>query len=209
MDVIHRESHFNFIKIHVLSHFSDHIRHFGNIAMYSTEFGELRQRERIKDRWRQSNQNDARGQIVNSSRRLHAIRMRLFNLESHLRGATDGSVDILQSFESTTSAVTGPVVHRRILEGCRDEGSNVLDFSKVLGVPLESLGSELIRYSQHNLPTEGQLPKDHVILQLLLVVALTQLKITVMVFQESDLYAVHPALCMGTLHFRFQGSRNH
>ena len=47
MDLIHSESHFNFIKIHLLSHFSDHIRQFGNIPMFSTEFGELTQKEQI------------------------------------------------------------------------------------------------------------------------------------------------------------------
>jgi len=38
MDLIHGESHFSFIKIHLLSHFSDHIHQFGNIPMYSMEF---------------------------------------------------------------------------------------------------------------------------------------------------------------------------
>jgi len=41
MDLIHRESHFNFIKIHLLSNLSDHIRRFGNIPICSTEFGQL------------------------------------------------------------------------------------------------------------------------------------------------------------------------
>jgi len=54
MDLLHRESHFNFIKIHLLSHFSDNIRQFGNIPMYSKEFGELAHKEEIKDGWRRS-----------------------------------------------------------------------------------------------------------------------------------------------------------
>jgi len=37
MDMIHGESHFTFIKMHLLSHFCDHIPEFGNIPMYSTE----------------------------------------------------------------------------------------------------------------------------------------------------------------------------
>ena len=51
MDLIHSESHFNFIKIYLLHYFSDHIHQFGNISMYSTEFGELTHKEQIKDRW--------------------------------------------------------------------------------------------------------------------------------------------------------------
>jgi len=58
MDMIHTESHFNLVKMHLLSHFSDHIRQFGNIPMYSTEFGVLAQKEQIKDGWRRLNKND-------------------------------------------------------------------------------------------------------------------------------------------------------
>jgi len=52
MDLIYRELHFNLIKIHLLSHFSDPIRQFGNIPMYSTDFGDLAHKEQIKDGWR-------------------------------------------------------------------------------------------------------------------------------------------------------------
>jgi len=41
MNMINAKSHFNFIKMHLLSHFCDHIRQFGNILMYSTKIGEL------------------------------------------------------------------------------------------------------------------------------------------------------------------------
>jgi len=66
MDLIFCESHFNFIKMHLLSHFCDHIRQFGNIPMYSTEFGELAHKTQIKAGWQQSNKNDASRQIVQS-----------------------------------------------------------------------------------------------------------------------------------------------
>jgi len=209
MDLIHRESHFNFIKIHLLSHFSDHIRQFGNIPMYSTEFGELAHKEQIKDGGRQSNKNDAVRQIVDSYSRQHAIRMRVLNLESLRSRGADLSADVLQHLAGTTSAVTRPVVRRRILKGRRDDVSNVLDLSKVSGVSLESICRELIRYRRHNLPTERQLPEDHAILQLLRVELLKQLEIPVVAFQESDVYDIHRARCTGALHFRNQGCRNH
>jgi len=82
MDLIHRQWHFNFIKIHLLSHFSDHIRQFGNIPMYSTAVGELAHKEQIKDGWRRWNESDARRQIVHRYSRQHAIRMRLLKLKS-------------------------------------------------------------------------------------------------------------------------------
>ena len=59
MDMINAESHFNFVKMHLLSHFCDHIRQFGNTPMYSTEIGELAHKTQIKEGWRQSNKNDA------------------------------------------------------------------------------------------------------------------------------------------------------
>jgi len=77
MDMIHTESHFNFVKMHLLSDFSDDIRQFGNIPMYSTECGELAHKEQIKDGWRRSNKNDVEQQILPSYGRRHVIRMRL------------------------------------------------------------------------------------------------------------------------------------
>jgi len=82
LDLVRGESHFNFIKMHLLSHFCDHIRQFGNIPMYSTEIGKLAHKTQIKDGWHQSNKNDAARQIVDSYGRQHAIRMRLLNRES-------------------------------------------------------------------------------------------------------------------------------
>jgi len=142
MDSTHRESHFNFIKIHLLPHFSDHIRQFGNIPIYSKEFGELAHNEQIMDRWRRSNKNDAGCKIMHSYSHQHAIRMRLLNLEYHRSRGADLSGDILQHLASTTSAVTAPLVHRRIVKGCCHELSNILNLSKVLGVSLESICRE-------------------------------------------------------------------
>ena len=42
-DLIRRENHFNFIKMHYLTHFASHLRRFGSISMYSTEIGKLAQ----------------------------------------------------------------------------------------------------------------------------------------------------------------------
>jgi len=66
MELIHSESNFNFVKMHLISHFRDHIYMFGNIPMYSTECGELAHTEQIKDGWRRSNKIDAARQILSS-----------------------------------------------------------------------------------------------------------------------------------------------
>jgi len=66
MELINTESNFNFIKMHVICDFHDQIYQFGNIPMYSTEFGELANNEQIKDWWRRSNKIDPARQIRNS-----------------------------------------------------------------------------------------------------------------------------------------------
>jgi len=98
--------------MHLLSHFGDHIRQFGNIRMYSTEIGELPHKTQIKDGWRQSNKNDAARQIVHSYGGQHAIRMRLLNLESLKCRDAELSGDVLHHLDRTASTVTGaaPVV---------------------------------------------------------------------------------------------------
>jgi len=66
LELVSGESHFNFIKMHLRSHFCDHTRQFGNIPIYSTEIQELAQKTQIKDGWRQSNKNDAACHILHS-----------------------------------------------------------------------------------------------------------------------------------------------
>jgi len=139
MDLIHHELHFNFIKIHLVSHFSDHIGQFCNIPMYSSSLESSHRRNKSRTDGDDRIKSDAVRQIVHSYSPQHAIRMRLLNLKSLQRRRADLSVDALQHLESTTSGVTGPVVHRRILKGRWDDVSNVLDFSKVSGVSLESI----------------------------------------------------------------------
>jgi len=134
MDMIHGESHFNFIKIHLLSHFCDDLPQFGNIPMYSTEIGELAHKMQIKEGWRQSNKNHAAGQIVHSYGRQHAIRMRLLNLQSLKNRGADLSPNILKPLDRTTSTVSPPVICRRILKGRRSDVSNIFDFSQISGV---------------------------------------------------------------------------
>jgi len=81
MELIHPESNFNFVKMHLISHFRDQIYMFGTIPMYSTKYGELAHTEQIKDGWRRSNKIDTARLILSSYSRQHAIRMRILNLE--------------------------------------------------------------------------------------------------------------------------------
>ena len=51
MELIHCESKFHFVKMDLISHFRNHIYTFGNIPMYSTEYGERAHKVQIKDEW--------------------------------------------------------------------------------------------------------------------------------------------------------------
>ena len=208
IDMIHTESHFNFVKMYLLSHFSDHIRQFGNIPMYSTEFRELAHKEQIKDGWRPSNKNHVERQILQSYGRQHAIRMRFLNPNSLRRRGANLGDEVLGFLDKTTSTVSTPAARGRILKGLCDNVSDVLDFCKGLGISLDRICLELIRYSRHNLPTERHLPEEPAILQLLPVDLLTQLEIPVLAFQDNDVYDIHGALCTGPHRFRNQESWN-
>jgi len=72
-DLIWRENHFNFIKMHYLTHFASHVWRFGSISMYSTEIGELAHKDQIKDGYRRSNKNEAARQILSHYGRQHAL----------------------------------------------------------------------------------------------------------------------------------------
>jgi len=117
--------------MHLLSHFCDHKRKFGNIPMYSPEIGDLADKTQIKEGWRQSNKNDAARQVVHSYGHQHAIQMRLLNLQSLKNRGADLSPDFLKHLDRTTSAVSLSVICRRILKGRRGDVSNIVDFSRI------------------------------------------------------------------------------
>ena len=94
------------------------------------------------------------------------------------------------------------------MKGRRGDVSDIQDFCRVLRISRESVYSELIRYSGHNLPTERRIPDDPVILRSLPVELLMHLEVPVLAFQETDVYDIHRARCTGALDFRNQGSRN-
>src|SRR5205807_6569859 len=105
--------------------------------------------------------------------------MRLLNLDSLQPGGANLAADVLHHLDKT-SAVSWPPPRCRILKGCRDDVSDIMDFCKVLGVSPETMYHELIQYRQHNLPTDRRLPEYAATLRLLLVELLTQLEIPIL-----------------------------
>ena len=109
MDLIHSESHFNFIKMYLLIHFADQIRQFGNIPMYSTKYVELAHEEQINDPWRHSNKNDVTRRILHSYGCRHEIRIRLLTLESLRPHRANLDTNALEHLDTTgTVSATVP-----------------------------------------------------------------------------------------------------
>ena len=159
MALSHTESHFNFIKMHLLSHFRDHIRQFRNIPIYSIEYGELAHKAQINDGWWKSNKKDPERQIMHSYGRLHRIRMRLLTLDSLRLNGADLPADVLEHLD-TTSTDAAPAPGCRIRKGGRDDVTDVMYLCRVMEVSSKSFYRELIQYSRHSLPTEHHLPED-------------------------------------------------
>jgi len=119
IELISSESNFNFVKMHLISHFRDHIYMFSNIPMYSTEYGQHAYQEQIKDGWRRSYKIDAARQIISSCCRQDAICMTLLNLAFLQRAGADFPTEVVEHLEKTRPALTPPA-HLRILKGRRD-----------------------------------------------------------------------------------------
>ena len=83
-DIYDEEVDLNFVKIHLLSHYGDHIRYFGNIQMYSTESGETNHKTMIKKGYRRSNKNDASHQILRTYARLDSFKIHEINIQVDL-----------------------------------------------------------------------------------------------------------------------------
>ena len=61
--LLEKQAHFNFPKMHLLLHYCDQIREFGELVQYSTEVSES-MHGTFEDAYRRSNRNDAVTQIL-------------------------------------------------------------------------------------------------------------------------------------------------
>lgn len=71
---IQERSHFNFIKLHVVMHYREHVERLGSIPQYSTDVSELAHVQQVKETYRASNKVGAATQILDyGGRRLVPI----------------------------------------------------------------------------------------------------------------------------------------
>jgi hypothetical protein len=91
-------SHFNFPKLHLLSHFSHCIRRFGSLPMWSTESTERAHKEQIKRGYQASNHGITyEAQIISHYLRTQTLQMRELNLKSLAYDGLygEGTADVL------------------------------------------------------------------------------------------------------------------
>jgi len=144
-DLIRRENHFNFIKMHYLTHFASHIRRFGSISMYSTEIGELAHKDQIKDGYRRSNKNDGARQILSQCCRQHVVGMRLQTIEalSKVKGvivAKDSRME-MPGFSSYSTP-------RRVLNGRIKNTSTRTELSTTLNSDYSDMVQETLHFTR-------------------------------------------------------------
>jgi hypothetical protein len=217
---IHRsKSHFNFIKLHLLVHYCSHVRNFGNIPMYSTDVGELAHKVQIKEGYRHSNKNDASRQILDFYGRVHAVSMRLLTLHAlqaerseHQGVLADADRLFLDELSPSGPAVqltrTEDTRPRKLLRGRYANVDNFDQLSKNLGVPVDRVFDELVRYSRRSLTDQEGLPENTGRQGRMQVEQFNQLQIPVLAFQETNVYDTHHARTTGERSFRNGASRN-
>ena len=205
-DLIRRENHFNFIKMHYLTHFASHVRRFGSISMYSTEIGELAHKDQIKDGYRRSNKNDAARQILSQYGRQHALGVRLQTIEalSKVKGvivAEDSGIE-MPAFSSHSTP-------RRVLKGRMKNTSTLTELCTTINIYYSDMMPEILRFTRQSAVDDRRLPADPTELGLLPLEGFAQVEIPVADFQETDRFQIHRAHCPGTKAFRNGGPRNH
>jgi hypothetical protein len=215
-DHLRSRSHFNFIKIHLLVHYSSHVREFGNIPMYSTDVGELAHKVQIKEGYRNSNKNDAVRQILAYYGRIHAFSMRYLTLHALEKPGEQGGLpeDIERLLQGETRPThprqtqekgAGP---KRLLKGPLANVDSLMHLSRNIDIPVDRILEELVRYNRRSLKGEDCLTEDVGSLSIMPVEQFGQLQIPVPKFQETDEYDIHHARSTGKKTFRNGGCRN-
>jgi hypothetical protein len=111
--LLEEESDFNFIKLHLLSHFSEHGKELGHLTNVSAELPERLHRE-LKDACRRSNKHNAHQQILQSMTQTSHFDYRELNIEAEKRETTNTN----RSKEPIDRRIHSPQSSRKMLRKC-------------------------------------------------------------------------------------------
>jgi len=82
-DFLTTGAHYNFPKMHLISHFADQITRYGSLPQYSTEICEASHKP-LKDAYRRSNHINPMPQIIRTYTRAYSFAMREWNIQQWL-----------------------------------------------------------------------------------------------------------------------------
>src|SRR5205807_2037502 len=153
-NLIQRSNHFNFIKMHYLSHFASHVRRFGSISMDSTEIGKLAHKDQIKDGYRRSNKNEAAQQSLSQYGCQRALGMRLQTIEVLLK--SEGLTEV-ENTGMGIPASSGLSTPRRVLKGCTKNISMLTELCRALNINYCDMTEEML----HSIKTGAANPQLH------------------------------------------------
>ena len=195
-DIYDEDVDFNFVKIHLLSHFGDHVRRFGNIQMYSTESGETSHKTMIKEGYRRSNRNDASHQILQTYARLDSFKIHEMNVEADITRPIEDELHDKRHKRQVGSVTRQPIGFTSTVETISELNSTLRNLPDLLHNYYRrksSIGSEVDMDSVKQFPVE--------ICRLL--------RVPIENFQDVREVTWHLLRCTGTQHWRSTGrSRN-
>ena len=156
-DLIQRENHFNFIKMHFLTDFASHVVCFGSISMYSTEVGELAYKHQIKHCYHRSHKNEAVRQILSQYGRQHTLGIRLQTIEA--LGKVEGLIVVEDSGMEMPTIPSGSTP-RRVLK-CRMKNTSTLtELCTALDIHYSNMMEEIVRFIRQTAADNLLLPVD-------------------------------------------------
>jgi len=178
------DSHFNFIKMHLLTHFAEHIRELGNLSNFTAELSESCHRD-LKEAFRHSNKVNADPQILRSISRRLAFEYRELNVDAAKRRAND--------------CIPPPVPRNRRLQNRRRDIKTLTDLATWCDMPDEDFQNHVAWCFKrfHEIP---HYVNDEVYYGRLAAAKYTRYEsaaIPVQAYQEVEQQVVHMIRCTG------------
>ncbi|KAL0630557.1 hypothetical protein Q9L58_010596 [Maublancomyces gigas] len=216
-NIYREESHFNFIKIHLLAHFTGHVKRFGNIPSYSTEVGEVCHREQIKVGYRASNRIHYTKQILEHYARRQTVALLVMAIRMAAHGKLPGDLgELLTDMVNKESLLTWMQESevwserrpRRVLRGPVSSKTTRFLSDVMLDIGDRCLPQKIADYSKRSLRDAQRLTTNIAELKQLRAERFKQLEIAVSKFQETDYYTIHRGRCTVDKGFRGGIPRN-
>ena len=83
--MLHNSFHFNFIKMHLQTHYKSYIEQFGGRSPYLTELGKLVHKQQMKTSYQQTNKQKPQLQMVACYKRVSAMGLRIAKIEQLIK----------------------------------------------------------------------------------------------------------------------------